>query len=442
MSQSLKKEKPVSPSIDISQKNRISEKELFEKKEDGYFTFVVGPAISPDAGIGGGVIINYFHNGKKDDLLFPYTPYRHRISLLAMYQSRGYTAFDIQWDSPYFINSPFRIFTDISYNINPVEPFYGVGEKTLGRLTDPEGIEYDRIDAYESSLREINNGQTNAYYNYFYQRWFDGRLMVQRDFAGGVFRVLGGYLVKHYTIIDYSMQNIEVISPDGVTQEATMGNTALRNDFNAGKINGFSGGWNNALMASLVFDNRDFEPAAHQGMFHDITALHQTNWLGSEFEYTEITTGSRFYFSPFKIINLVIAARVAASYKFGDNIPFFGLTTMQFSNQWFNTLGDMRGYRKSRFLAPFTALANLEIRYTFLKWEWGEQLFSLSIAPFIDTASVFDSIENFNFNQDNQWKFGYGAGVRIAWNQASIIRIDFGFSEEDFGFYLLINNIY
>jgi len=438
---------------DTSFKNKLSDNELRDKLEDGYFTFVAGPAISPDAGVGGGGIINFFYNGKRDDRLFPYTPYRHRISMLAMYQSRGYASFDLQWDAPYFLDTAFRFFADISYNINPVESFFGVGEKTLETLKDPSDHIFEKMSDYESSLRQITNGNTFAYYNYYDQRWFDGRLMVQHDFIGGVFRVLAGYLVRNYQITDYSFQKIDLAGVNGKTTAAIMGNTALYNDYLAGNISGFSGGWNNSLMLSLVYDNRDFEPNARRGMFHDITMLHQAKWLGSDFNYTELTAGSRYYFTPFDKLDLVIAARFAASYKFGQSIPFFGLTTMQFSNQWFNILGDMRGYRKSRFLAPLTTLANLEIRYTPLDWKWGKQIFALTIAPFIDIASVFDRLENFSIINSqtisgqpvinwDRWKVGYGAGVRVAWNQATVIRFDFGFSKEDFGFYLLVNNVY
>jgi hypothetical protein len=440
--QNLDNKSAYEPALDISQKNKLSGKQLEDKKEDGYFTFIVGPISNPDAGFGGGGVLNYYYNGKRTEDLFPYVPYKHRLTLVVSYQSRGNTVFDIQWDAPYFLHSPFRIFADFSYNMNPVASFYGIGEKTLQPLHDQTGNTYTRMDNYDATLRSVKNGNTMAYYNYFSQRWFDGRLMVQRDFSGGVFRILGGYLIKNYTIRDYSSQKVDVANHDGSQVHAVMGDTILYNEYQAGKISGFTGGWNNAMMASLVFDNRDYEPNAHRGMFHDITLLHQANWLGSDFNYSELTAGSRFYFTPFETINFVIAARMAASYKFGQNIPFFGLTTMQFSNIWTDALGDTRGYRKSRFLAPFTTLANLEFRYTFLNWKWGRQLFSLSIAPFVDVVSVFDQIKDFNFDRVNQWKSGYGAGIRLVWNQATVIRFDFGFSSEDFGFYLYTNHMF
>lgn len=424
--------------LDLSRKNQLSENELKKKKEDGYFTFIGGPASSPDSGVGATAVLLYYFNGKKDDVLFPYTPYVHNIGLLASYQSRGYASFAVMWDAPYFLHTPFRVYADLWYYINPVSQYYGIGEESLNPLKDPSGNIYSRMENYDADLRSIANGNTNSYYNYYSAHWLDGKLMVQRDFGGGVFRVLAGYLVKQYTIQDYSRQTVIVTSPNGSTGKATSGNTLLYQDYLQGKISGFNGGWNNGIMLGLAFDNRDLEPYPRKGMFHDLAIVHHANWLGSNNNYTEVTLGSRFYFSPFQNIDLVIAARLALSYKFGD-VPFFALTTLQFTDQYLNSMGGMRGFRDRRFMGSFVSLANLEVRYTFLSWKWGEQLFDLSVAPFLDLGRVFDRPSNFSFTN---WKAGYGTGVRLTWNQATVIRFDFGFSSEDFGFYLMIKQLY
>ena len=424
--------------LDFSQKNPLTEQQILKKKEDGYFTFLAGPASSPDTGTGATAVLLYYYNGKKDDILFPYTPYLHNIGFLASYQSRGYASFAIMWDAPYFLHSAFRIYADLWFNINPVSQFYGIGSKTLSPLADPQGKTFNRMKDYDNSLRAITQGNTNSYYNYYYARWFDGKLMAQRDFGGGIFRILGGYLLQHDKIEDYSNKTVLVTSPDGATAEAVNGNTMLYNHFLNGQIRGFNGGWANALMIGLAMDNRDFEPNPRKGMFHDIAFGYHSHWLGSDFEYGELTVGSRFYFSPFKNINLVFASRMAASYKFGD-VPFSGLTTIQFTNKKMNSIGDIRGYRNRRYMGYFVTLADLEARLMFFNWKWGEQEFDLSITPFLDLISIFDRPQDFSFSD---WKAGYGAGLRLSWNQATVIRFDFGFSSEDFGFYLMINQLY
>lgn len=432
-------EEPAAKSLpDISQKNKLSEKELRKKKEDGYFTFIAGPASSPDSGVGGTGIVLYYYNGKKDDPLFAYTPYVYNVGLLASWQSRGYTSFALMFDAPYFLHSAFRLYADVWYNINPVSQYYGIGQASMSSLTSPNGQTFSKMADYDSSLRTISNGNTEAYYNYYYARWLDGRIMVQRDFGGGIFRMLAGYLIKNYTIEDYSKQKISLTTTSGTSINALMGNSQLYNDYLAGKIVGFNGGWSNGFMLGVALDNRDFEPNPRKGMFHDITFTHHASWLGSDHTYNELTLGTRFYASPFPKLDLVFAGRAAVSWKFGD-VPFYALTNMQFTDQNQNSMGGVRGFRDRRFLGPFVAIADLEVRLTFLSWKWGEQDFDLSIAPFVDVISVFDRPQDFNFKD---WKIGYGGGLRLAWNQATIIRFDFGFSSEDFGFYLMVRHLY
>ena len=43
----------VGEEIDLTHKNQLPEQELKKKKEDGYFTFIAGPASSPDTGVAG-----------------------------------------------------------------------------------------------------------------------------------------------------------------------------------------------------------------------------------------------------------------------------------------------------------------------------------------------------------------------------------------------------
>jgi len=424
--------------LDLSQKNRLSEKELLKKKEDGYFTFIAGPASSPDTGYGATGVVLYYYNGKKDDRLFPYTPYMHNIGFLASYQSLGYTSFAVMWDAPYFLHSPFRLYADLWYNVNPVSQYFGIGPQTLEPLTNPDGMTFSHMYTYDSSLREIFNGTTNAYYNYYYARWVDGKVMAQQDFGGGVFRVLAGVLIRNYSVEDYTKKTINITGSDGAKHSVAMNETLLYKQNAAGKIRGFNGGWANAFMVGLAFDNRDLEPYPRKGMFHDVAMGWHTKWLGSDFDYGELTLGSRYYYSPSSDIDLVFAARLAASYKFGD-VPFSGLTTIQFTDKNLNSIGDIRGFRNRRFMGYFVTLADLEARLTLLSWKWGQQIFDLSMAPFLDLISVFDQPQNFNLSN---WKAGYGAGIRLTWNQATVIRFDFGFSSEDSGFYLMINQLY
>jgi hemolysin activation/secretion protein len=92
----------------------------------------------------------------------------------------------------------------------------------------------------------------------------------------------------------------------------------------------------------------------------------------------------------------------------------------------------LRGYRQDRFIGPVAAVANAEIRWTFVHFKLLQQRFSLQIAPLFDVGRVFDKVD---FQFDN-WKWSAGGGLRVGWNRSTIIMFDLGASEEDLGFFI------
>jgi hypothetical protein len=52
---------------------------------------------------------------------------------------------------------------------------------------------------------------------------------------------------------------------------------------------------------------------------------------------------------------------------------------------------------------------------------------------------VFDRVSETSLKH---WARGQGAAFRVAWNEATIISMDYGFSEEDTGLYVTFNHIF
>ena len=99
----------------------------------------------------------------------------------------------------------------------------------------------------------------------------------------------------------------------------------------------------------------------------------------------------------------------------------------------------LRGYRDSRFVGPVIALTNFEARWTFYRFRALHQGFGLIAVPFLDIGRVFDDVSGFSFKN---WKRTQGGGFRIAWNEATIVMVDYGFSTEDSGLYINFNHIF
>jgi outer membrane protein assembly factor BamA len=72
----------------------------------------------------------------------------------------------------------------------------------------------------------------------------------------------------------------------------------------------------------------------------------------------------------------------------------------------------------NRFLSRSLWFTNIELRYRFLETKLGKQRLAFGLAPFVDAGTVRDRWQDLNFNNI---KFSYGAGLRIAWNQSTIL---------------------
>ena len=138
----------------------------------------------------------------------------------------------------------------------------------------------------------------------------------------------------------------------------------------------------------------------------------------------------------------VLAGRFGVGNIFGNNAPFF-----EFQDQWspegsINALGgrqSLRGYRANRFLARSMWFTNVELRVRLAETKLGKQRFAFGVAPFFDAGTVRDRWQDLNFNNI---KYSYGGGLRIAWNQSTILSFDYGHSKEDRLFYFGIGQAF
>jgi hypothetical protein len=99
----------------------------------------------------------------------------------------------------------------------------------------------------------------------------------------------------------------------------------------------------------------------------------------------------------------------------------------------------MRGFRQDRFVGPVMGLLNGEVRWTFLRGTIWHQKLALIGVPFIDIGRPFDSLGDLTVRD---WRLSYGGALRISWNLATIITVDYGISAEDTGFYINFNHIF
>jgi outer membrane protein assembly factor BamA len=218
--------------------------------------------------------------------------------------------------------------------------------------------------------------------------------------------------------------------------------TLLAADCAAKRILGCSGGFDNVFRLGLSLDTRDFEPDPNYGVFAELSQQFSTKAIGSDFNYLRTLLSVRVFYSPIpQLADLVLAARGLYEIQ-TSGTPFFSQVLLPFIDDDHAGLGGLRtlrGFRQNRFVGPVIALTNYEVRWTFAHTQiYGQKLAFMGV-PFVDMGRVFDSVPRTTLAG---WKRSQGMGLRVAWNEATIIMFDFGFSDEDTGLYLNFGHIF
>ena len=421
-------------------RRRMRDDDIEDKAEGGYVTGLPLVNSDPDTGIGFGARAYYFNNGPRKDRMFEYTPYRHRVYGQAFFTTNGFQYHTLDYDAPYVADTPMRFKASLYFEKNIAANYFGVGPRSLGQLRYPgEDRAFGSFADYDDSLRRLRpDGTAYTRYNQFILERPSASMTLQRDFFGGVVRALVGFTASYVTIDQWAGRTISANEPGGRTDvDARQAPTRLQEDCLRNVVRGCNGGFNNALKLGIAFDTRDFEPAPRRGVFIDLATELAGRPLGSDFDWARVTFTPRFYWSPIpKITDLVVAGRLVGSLQTADT-PIFSMSELSFTETNYFGLGGLRtirGYKQNRFVGRAVALANLEVRWTF--WELHaakHQHFAFMLAPFFDIGRVFDTIDDFELRR---FRNGQGAGLRIAWNQATVIVFDYGVSREGSALYV------
>ena len=423
-------------------KKRMTAADLADKEGGGYFTGLPLVNSDPDAGIGFGARVLYFHNGDKDDVMFEATPYRHRAYAQAFFTTNGYQYHTVDYDAPYLGSTPFRLRASLVYEKNIAANYFGLGDRSLGRLSFPGSPDKFASKAdYTDALRRVQpDGTTFTRYNQYVLQRPKATATLERDFFGGVVRALVGVSVAYANVEQWTGESVKGDAPGGTELDARQAPTRLDRDCAAGLVVGCGGGIANAIKLGVAYDTRDFEPDPNSGVFVELTGELSGKYTLSDYDWARLTFSPRAYYSPFpKLTDLVVAGRLVGSVQ-SSGTPFFEMNELSFADynrQGLGGLRTIRGYNQDRFVGHVAALASLEIRWTFFDFNVKKQHFGLMLAPFLDVGRVFDSLSDLELKR---FRNGQGAGFRIAWNQATIIVIDYGVSREGSTLYVNFNH--
>lgn len=439
-------------SLSFIKSKRMSDDDLSKKREGTFFTGLPDFSSDPVTGFGFGLRTNTYWNGNRENPLFPYTPYLEKLKANAAYYTSNARELALSLDIPYYKGTRWRFKIDFKAQQNPANLYFGLTEATLGQLRLPSYenttfATYKQFDKARKTIRPGGVGEadfvTDALSNRYRETEYMLNLKADYALGNGKWRIMGGYEIQHLSYATFEGVEAEAIDPiTGQTTTAPNGTSLLRRDFENGLISGVDGGWVSIIQTALIFDTRDFEPDPTKGYYFEIANEYSSKYIGSQFDFDKLFIQARAYQKIPVGKRTVFAGRFGVGNIFGNNAPFF-----EFQDQWspegsINALGgrqSLRGYRANRFLARSMWFTNVELRIRLAETKLGKQRFAFGLAPFFDAGTVRDRWQDLNFKNI---KTSYGGGLRIAWNQSTILSFDYGRSKEDSLFYLGIGQAF
>jgi outer membrane protein assembly factor BamA len=295
------------------------------------------------------------------------------------------------------------------------------------------------MSAYNNDEKQIYAGGTtySKYDQYDFERPI-GIASIERLLLDDKIRVLGGLGFSHAKIRTYGGQTVDATGGQAVEAPTHLElDRAMPN-----KVVGGFGGWDNYFRFGVSYDTRDFEPDPNTGMFLDAALDAGTHALGSDFDYARFMIAARGYYSPIPSkADLVLAGR-AVFLAQTKGAPFFSMDTFPFTEDPRTGLGGhrtMRGFLQDRFVGSVMTLGNFEVRWTFWHVKLWTQKFAFIVVPFVDFGRPYDDLSQL---QVTNWRADFGGALRISWNLATVITVDYGKSGEDSGFYVNFNHIF
>jgi outer membrane protein assembly factor BamA len=333
------------------------------------------------------------------------------------------------FDQPFINDSPWSASGYFIYAKNDLENYFGAGESSLERLSFPGSDQtFKKFDDYEKARDQVTNGQTWARYDSYRKNQFALITNLEYSFMGGRLRPLVGLQASKIRVGDYTGE----IAKGGIQQE-----TRLREETREGKILGFDGGWNNLIWLGLTYDTRDFEPDPNSGVLARVLVQGSSEFWGSEFDFGQITTAISYFHDLLpEQTRLVFAGNLVYASRFGD-VPFYALPSLSVPNdelrQGLGGFNTVEGYLNNRFIGDASVYANVELRWSFNDFMVWDEHIRLMLAPFAGGGRVFDDVGNTTLDD---WKYGGGLGLRLAWNLSTVVSFNLAATSEGNVFYM------
>ena len=401
-------------------------------KKQGWKLSGLLPAVSFDSDLGfqyGGVIeFSDYGDGNR----FP-TPDHHLYLEISRF-TKGSGINRFYYDSDKLIKG-ILLFVDLSYLSDMAYDFYGfngydaVYNKNWTDETQPDNIYKSRV--FYKYDRKMFRFKTD----------FQGRL------SGEHVRWSAGWTIFNFKLASVNLdklnkgrdENDEKYLPDvdGLYDEYVNWAIIPENEAN--------GGFVPVIKTGLVYDTRDFKKSPSKGIWSELILEGAPEFLGAESSFLKMSLIHRQYFSIIQK-KLVLGYRLNYQTTLAGHTPFYYQTQVMNSelraamSEGLGGASTLRGVLRNRVVGDGYFLGNLEARWKFANFKIGNNAFYTGLVGYTDFGRVTNKIKvntenvtqpmDYFDNDAEKLHFSYGGGLRIAWNENFILRVDYGFAND------------
>ena len=419
-----------------------------EVKKQGWKLSGLLPAVSFDSDLGfqyGGVVeFSDYGDGSR----FPLPNHHLYLEVSRFTKGSGINRF--YYDSDKLIKG-ILLFVDLSYLSDMAYDFYGFNG-------------YDAV--YNQNW--VDNSQPDDIYKsrvfYKYDRkMFRFKTDFQGKLSGEHLRWSAGFTIFNFKLASVNVdklnkgrdENDDKYLPDvdGLYDEYVKWGILPEEEAN--------GGFVPVIKTGLVYDTRDFKKSPSKGIWTELILEGAPEFLGAESSFLKMSLIHRQYFTVIQK-KLVLGYRLNYQANVAGHTPFYyqsQVLTSELRTALSEGLGGsstLRGILRNRVVGDGYFMGNLEARWKFANFNIGNNSFYTGLVGYTDFGRVTNTIkvntenvtnpEDYFDNNAEKLHFAYGAGLRVAWNETFILRLDYGLANDSrdgkSGMYIGLNYLF
>jgi hypothetical protein len=416
----------ILPLISFSQEDTLTVKKKHRFNPTGL------PVVAYDADMGFqyGIIGEIYDYG--DWSIYP--NYRQVLKLEISRFTKGSGVNQLFYDARNLLPGGLRLTADLSY------------------LTE-KGVDFYGYNGYQAVYHpEWEDDQSETYITRMFYRherkMFRFTCDLQGPIIGNKLRWLGGIGIMNFKTGSVDIDRLnkgkkeDKLLPDTITlyDQYVDWNIIPEDEKNGGNANFFKAG--------IIYDTRDNEPAPMKGLWDEVLLVYSPGFFFNDNNsFLKLVLIHRQYFT-------LVSKKLGFMYRLGYQGTIAGHTPFYFQPYMLTSFSsvtktdglggakNLRGILRNRVVGDGVAWGNVELRWRIVDFRIGGANFYLGAVGFFDAGMVVQNYEidpsqvpeeyrdiYFDFSYDNDGLHpSTGAGLRIGWNENTIIAVDYGFA--------------